>query len=83
MPSLVARIDDNGTVPVVCDGLDAASAAAPAAEMAARGHKQACLDLSCADGAERARRRAALGDDSRRGDGRPMSGPSTSRRSPR
>jgi hypothetical protein len=57
MPSLVARLDDNRAVSLVRDRLDAASAA----ETAARGHKQAYLDLSYADGAERARRDAALG----------------------
>jgi hypothetical protein len=55
MPSLVARIDNDGTVSAVRDGLDAAMDAALASEMAARGHKQAYLDVGYVEAADRAR----------------------------
>jgi hypothetical protein len=77
MLGLMARIDDDGTVAVVRDGLAAASAA----EMAARGRRQTSCDLPCAGGAGRARRLVDFGgNDSRGGDDRLMSGLSTSRR---
>lgn len=61
MIHLVARIDDNGTVAVVEDGLSEAAAAAPAERRTARGHQQTYLVLSHRGGADRATRLRDLG----------------------